>query len=38
MVTLTCPGRRTRRFFAMAIRTPTIEAARLVNEHREALV
>jgi len=38
MVTLTCPGRRTRRFFAMAIRIPTIEAARLVNEHREALV
>jgi hypothetical protein len=34
MVTLTCPGRRTRRFFAIAIRMPTIEAARLVNEHR----
>jgi hypothetical protein len=38
MVTLTCPGRRTRRFFAIAIRIPTIEAARLVNEHRKALV
>ena len=37
-VTLTCPGRRTRRFFAMNIRVPTIEAARLVNEHRKALV
>jgi hypothetical protein len=37
MVTLTCPHRRTRRFFAIAIRTPTIEAARLVNEQRAAL-
>ena len=37
IVTLTCPGRRTRRFFAMAIRTPTIEAARLVNERRQTL-
>jgi hypothetical protein len=37
MVTLTCTGRRTRRFFAMAIRLPTIEAARLVNDHRIAL-
>ena len=37
MVTLTCPGRRTRRFFAMAIRMPTIEAARLINDHRIAL-
>ena len=37
MVTLTCPGRRTRRFFAMAIRLPTIEAAQLVNDHRLAL-
>ncbi|HEY8662792.1 MAG TPA: hypothetical protein VIL68_04175 [Propionibacteriaceae bacterium] len=38
MVTLTCPGRRTRRFFAMAIRMPTMEAARIVNDHRKALV
>jgi len=37
IVTLTCPGRRTRRFFAIAIRMPTLEAARLVNERREAL-
>jgi hypothetical protein len=37
MVTLTCPGRRTRRFFAMAIRVPTLEAARTVNDHRRAL-
>ena len=37
MVTLTCPGRRTRRFFAIALRLPTIEAARLVNDHRSAL-
>jgi len=38
MVTLTCPGRRTRRFFAIAIRVPTMEAARIVNDHRKALV
>ena len=38
MVTLTCTGRRTRRFFAMAIRMPTMEAARIVNDHRKALV
>jgi hypothetical protein len=38
MVTLTCTGRRTRRFFAIAIRMPTIEAARIVNEHRKSLV
>src|SRR5665647_1183830 len=38
MVTLTCTGRRTRRFFAMAIRMPTIEAARIVNDHRKSLV
>lgn len=37
MVTLTCPGRRPRRFFAIAIRLPTIEAARLVNEQRSSL-
>lgn len=37
MVTLTCPGRRTRRFFALAIRVPTLDAARLVNDHRKAL-
>jgi hypothetical protein len=37
VVTLTCPGRRTRRFFAVAIRIPTLEAARLVNDHRLAL-
>ena len=37
MVTLTCPDRRTHRFCAMAIRMPTIDAARLVNEHRLAL-
>ncbi len=37
MVTLTCPNRRTRRFFAMAIRIPTTQTARLVNEHRLSL-
>jgi hypothetical protein len=37
IVTLTCPNRRPRRFFALAIRMPTIEAARLVNTHRDAL-
>jgi hypothetical protein len=37
IVTLTCPGRRTRRFFAIAIRMSTTEAARLVNDHRLAL-
>ena len=38
IVTLTCTGRRTRRFFAIAIRMPTIEAARIVNDHRKSLV
>jgi hypothetical protein len=37
LVTLTSPGRRTRRFFAIAIRVPTVEAADLVNDHRQAL-
>lgn len=36
MVTLRCPGRRTRRFFAMAISVSTIEAAQLVNDRRDA--
>ena len=38
IVTLTCTRRRTRRFFAIAIRMPTIEAARIVNDHRKSLV
>ncbi len=37
LVTLTSPGRRTRRFFALAIRMPTLDAANLVNDHRQAL-
>jgi hypothetical protein len=37
LVTLTWPGRRTRRFFAIAIRIPTVDAADLVNDHRQAL-
>jgi hypothetical protein len=37
LVTLTSPGRRTRRFFAVALRIPTVEAADLVNDHRLAL-
>lgn len=37
LVTLTSPGRRTRRFFAMALRIPTVEAADLVNDHRLTL-
>ena len=37
LVTLTCSGRRTRRVFAMSIRVPTLDAARLVNDHRLAL-
>lgn len=38
LVTLTSPGRRTRRFFAMALRIPTIDAAFLVNEYRRQLL
>ncbi len=34
LVTLTSHGRRTRRFFAIAIRMPTVAAAPLVNDHR----
>ena len=37
LVTLTCPGRRTRRFFAIAIRIPTVDAADLVNDHSQVL-
>jgi hypothetical protein len=37
LVTLTSPGRRTRRFFALALWIPTTEAADLVNDHRLAL-
>ena len=37
LVTLTSPGHRTRRFFALALRIPTVEAADLVNDHRLAL-
>jgi hypothetical protein len=37
LVTLRCPGRRTRRFFAIAIRMPTIQAAAMVNDRRRAL-
>jgi hypothetical protein len=37
IVTFTCPDRRTRRFFALAIRMPTMEAARLINARRDAL-
>lgn len=38
MVTLTCPGRRTRRFFAIALRIPTIDAAHIVNASRQELL
>lgn len=34
VVTLTSPGRRTRRFFAITLRIPTIDAADIVNEAR----
>ncbi len=37
LVTLTSPGRRPRRFFAIALRIPTVDAAHLVNDHRLAL-
>lgn len=37
LVTLTCPGRRARRFFAISIKVPTIDAADLLNDLRDAL-